>query len=184
MTEPLASEMDRSWLTILGHPLRIEIVRHLLGARDANPAELARLFEQRLGSVSYHFRVLRKVGHIRLVGTVHRRGAVEHRYALTNRDATIRMLKIFGNYPGEADASRDLNPFEVVQLAVRELRSRRESQGIERGDFAVRLRVSRRHLVSVENGDIDPRSTLLSAMAGELNTSLSAIFAVAEQRAR
>jgi DNA-binding transcriptional ArsR family regulator len=71
----------------LGHPLRI---RTLAALREGvlSPAQLERLLaepEAKLGVLAYHFRRLERAGLVELASTRHRRGAIEHCYALTAR---------------------------------------------------------------------------------------------------
>jgi DNA-binding transcriptional ArsR family regulator len=71
----------------LSHPLRIALVRTLRECPELSPVEYARESSERLANVSYHMTVLREAGVIAVAETVARRGAVEHRYALTGRRA-------------------------------------------------------------------------------------------------
>jgi DNA-binding transcriptional ArsR family regulator len=68
------------------HPLRMMILRVL---RDdfpqASPNSLHKLLKQPLSNVSYHAKVLRDRGLIRVVDEIQRRGAVEHILAVTKK---------------------------------------------------------------------------------------------------
>ncbi len=69
-------------LKALAHPIRL----HLLGVlshRNVSPAEFARERDEPIPNVSYHFRVLQKLGCIEVVGTKPARGSVEHFYRRT-----------------------------------------------------------------------------------------------------
>jgi DNA-binding transcriptional ArsR family regulator len=63
----------------LGHPMRMRILMRL-SQKVMSPNQLAQELEERLGSVSYHVRVLVEIGYLELVRTEPRRGAVEHFY--------------------------------------------------------------------------------------------------------
>jgi DNA-binding transcriptional ArsR family regulator len=67
--------------TALGHPLRRQILRKMIGARsETSPRELAASLEQPLSALSYHVRVLAECGAIRLVRTKQIRGSTQHFY--------------------------------------------------------------------------------------------------------
>lgn len=68
----------------LAHELRVEILT-ILNERVASPNELAKELDEGLSQVSYHVKVLRDYGTIRMVKTAPRRGAVEHYYRATSR---------------------------------------------------------------------------------------------------
>jgi len=68
----------------LAHELRIEILT-ILNERVASPNELAKELNEGLSQVSYHVKVLKDYGTIRMVKTIPRRGAVEHYYRATSR---------------------------------------------------------------------------------------------------
>jgi DNA-binding transcriptional ArsR family regulator len=68
----------------LSHLTRIQIVRLLDGDDEPmSPKQAAAIVGLSIPNVGYHFRVLADLGLIRLVETVARRGATEHRYAIT-----------------------------------------------------------------------------------------------------
>jgi DNA-binding transcriptional ArsR family regulator len=70
-------------LAALGHPLRLRIMRTALATDHpaASALEASRLLGETLNLVSYHARVLRRAGLLVTVELVHRRGAVQRRYA-------------------------------------------------------------------------------------------------------
>jgi DNA-binding transcriptional ArsR family regulator len=68
----------------LGHPMRMRILMRL-SQKVMSPNQLAQEIEERLGSVSYHVRVLVEIGYLELVRTEPRRGAVEHFYKAQSR---------------------------------------------------------------------------------------------------
>jgi DNA-binding transcriptional ArsR family regulator len=80
--EQLAAE-----LAALGHPIRLRIMRAALATDHpaASALDASRLLGETLNLVSYHARVLRRVGLLATVELVHRRGAVQHRYAPSPR---------------------------------------------------------------------------------------------------
>jgi DNA-binding HxlR family transcriptional regulator len=60
-----------------------------------SPVELARLLAEpqvSLGAMAYHVKKLAAAGVIKPAGTIQRRGAVEHRYSLTDRGRTVAEL--------------------------------------------------------------------------------------------
>ena len=63
----------------LAHPLRVRIL-NVLEQRTASPNQLANELGVPLGNVSYHVRMLAKIGLIKLVSKRQRRGAIEHFY--------------------------------------------------------------------------------------------------------
>src|SRR5215218_4039911 len=63
----------------LSHPLRAHILA-VLNERIASPNEIAKEVDIPVSDISYHARRLREEGHIRLVETRRRRGALEHFY--------------------------------------------------------------------------------------------------------
>jgi hypothetical protein len=75
---------DEGLLKLLAHPLRCRCQTYLC-ERTASPTELANKFDEPVGNVAYHFRVLEEHDCIELVDTAQRRGAVEHYYRATQR---------------------------------------------------------------------------------------------------
>jgi DNA-binding HxlR family transcriptional regulator len=72
-------------LRAAAHPIRVSVLR-VLAQRTMSPVELSRSLgrpEWSLGVIAYHVRLLASHGIIELVQTIQRRGAVEHRYAVT-----------------------------------------------------------------------------------------------------
>jgi len=63
----------------LAHPLRVRILT-ILEQQTASPNQLANELGVPLGNVSYHVRMLAKLGLIKLVSKRQRRGAIEHFY--------------------------------------------------------------------------------------------------------
>jgi DNA-binding transcriptional ArsR family regulator len=76
--------VNQALVKSLAHELRAEILA-ILNERMASPNELAKELDEGLSQVSYHVKVLKDYGVIRLVKTEPRRGAVEHYYRATSR---------------------------------------------------------------------------------------------------
>ena len=70
---------DPRLIKALAHPLRVQILA-VLQDRTASPSDLAEELEAPLGNVSYHVRILAKLGLLKLVRKRPRRGAIEHMY--------------------------------------------------------------------------------------------------------
>src|SRR3954471_14944597 len=77
---------DPRYVKALSHPLRVRILA-ILEERTASPVQLAEMLDASLGVVSYHVRMLERVGLIKLVRTNPVRGAVEHHYRAKPRPA-------------------------------------------------------------------------------------------------
>jgi DNA-binding transcriptional ArsR family regulator len=75
---------DPRFVKALAHPLRINILR-VLQDRVASPSELADELGARLPNISYHVRILERLGLLELVKTQPRRGALEHYYRARSR---------------------------------------------------------------------------------------------------
>jgi DNA-binding transcriptional ArsR family regulator len=71
---------------IVAHPLRARCWI-ALSERVASPNELRTEFGASIGDVSYHVGVLERLGHVELVETKPRRGAIEHYYRAVDRPA-------------------------------------------------------------------------------------------------
>jgi DNA-binding transcriptional ArsR family regulator len=75
--------IDQRFVKSLAHELRAEILM-ILTEQMASPNELSRMLDEGLSQVSYHVKVLKDYGRIKLVKTEPRRGAVEHFYRATS----------------------------------------------------------------------------------------------------
>jgi DNA-binding transcriptional ArsR family regulator len=75
----------------LSHPLRLDYLRALSKRHQLSPSEFARDFDEPLGNVSYHVRALYEADILEIASKVARRGAMEHRYALTGARAGVAM---------------------------------------------------------------------------------------------
>jgi len=67
----------------LGHPVRHRIV-NVLRQRSASLAQLASAMGLAKGTISFHVRVLREAGVVRVAGTRHVRGGTEQYFALVS----------------------------------------------------------------------------------------------------
>jgi DNA-binding transcriptional ArsR family regulator len=183
MDEPAISELDQQWIKALGHPTRVAIIQRLLKDGEASPRELAVTLGQPLGRLSYHVRYLDEAGQITLTRRVQRRGAIEHRYRLTNPRVSSDALARLGL------PTRDGTPivpaplgaeWRILRHALADLRRRREAQGIRREALARRLGIKTSYLASVERGEADLQYTVLAELARELGTTLGEVFTRAE----
>lgn len=86
------SRRDADWLQALGHPHRVDILRHMLATGTATPSDLAELLSCPLGTASYHVRALAHRGIVRLAGRTQRRGASVHHYQLADRERVASVL--------------------------------------------------------------------------------------------
>ncbi|HEY8585070.1 MAG TPA: helix-turn-helix domain-containing protein, partial [Capillimicrobium sp.] len=65
--------------TALKHPTRQKALE-ILNQRDASPSDIARRIDQPIANVTYHMKILRRLGLIEQIDERHVRGAVEHIY--------------------------------------------------------------------------------------------------------
>lgn len=91
----------------LGHPMRREILREMLDAREeVSPRELALELSQQLSALSYHVRVLAECQAIELVRTQRIRGSTQHFYrAVVKADWALAALEVGDEAP---DGGRSL----------------------------------------------------------------------------
>jgi DNA-binding transcriptional ArsR family regulator len=88
---------DPRLVKALAHPLRVQILA-VLQDRTASPSDLAEELDAPLGNVSYHVRILAKLGLLKLVRKRQRRGAIEHMYQAAGR---VRVSdRAWGQVPG------------------------------------------------------------------------------------
>lgn len=83
---------EGDWLHAVGHPYRVEILRHFLATGTATPTDIASTLGHPLGTLSYHVRFLADRGIVRLAGRTQRRGAIAHHYQLTDRDRVASLV--------------------------------------------------------------------------------------------
>ena len=101
---------DQSIITALGHPLRARILARLDDG-EASPKEIAAEFGEKLGNVSYHVRILARLGLIELVRETPRRGAVEHHYRSVPRPEEVVNVDLRLTPAGWKAAATALNEF-------------------------------------------------------------------------
>jgi predicted ArsR family transcriptional regulator len=118
-----SSEGD--WLHAVGHPHRVEILRHFLETGTATPSDIARALRTPLTTVSYHVCFLADRGIVRLAGRTQRRGAVAHHYQLTDRDRVASivwgtraelLVTDFERQNGRGDVTVRLDTAALVEL--------------------------------------------------------------------
>lgn len=73
------SGVDQRVVRAIGHPLRLRLLT-IFNERVASPSDLAAELGEPIGNVSYHTRILARLGCVELVKTKQVRGAVEHYY--------------------------------------------------------------------------------------------------------
>jgi DNA-binding transcriptional ArsR family regulator len=83
----------------------------LLDAGEASPKELASTLSEKLGNVSYHVRILARLGLIELVRETPRRGAVEHHYRSVPRPEAVANLELSLSSAGWEAAASALTTF-------------------------------------------------------------------------
>lgn len=103
----------------IAHPIRVRILEVLAG-RTASPSEIAKEIGEGVSNVSYHIKVLRTYGGIKMVREEPVRGAVEHFYRATGK---IRLglsqpqravvLKVLNDWPAGVP---NLSPRETEEL--------------------------------------------------------------------
>lgn len=111
MPQTTSDPFDQRLVKVLAHPLRVRVLA-VLNDRVASPVQMADQFDENLGRVSYHVKVLLKYGVIELVSTRPRRGATEHFY----RGATR-------TYLSDPQWSMSLLPVIVDEQGWREIAS-------------------------------------------------------------
>ena len=79
--------VDQKLVRAIGHPLRLRLLT-IFNERVASPSDLAAELGEPIGNVSYHTRILARLGCVELVRTKQVRGAIEHYYRAVVRPAT------------------------------------------------------------------------------------------------
>src|SRR5436305_1931691 len=130
--EGRADSRSKAALTLakaLCHPSRVRILTEMnTPTRRMSPVQFADRHGERLGTVAYHFRVLRHAGCIRVVEENMRRGGLEHVY-----EPVMRAMAWKREW-------EDLGPFFRDNLAAAALREAVETVGraVDSGTFASR----------------------------------------------
>lgn len=83
----------------------------MLDAGEASPKEIAGHLGEKLGNVSYHVRILARLGLIELVRETPRRGAVEHHYRAVPRPEEVVNVDLSLSEAGWRAASDALAAF-------------------------------------------------------------------------
>ncbi len=116
---------EGDWLYAVGHPSRVEILRHFLTAGTATPTDIASALRLPLSTVAYHVHSLADRGIVRLAGRTQRRGAVAHHYQLADRDRVASLVwgaraellvTDFERQNGRGDVTVMLDPEALAQL--------------------------------------------------------------------
>lgn len=79
--------------------------------QEASPKELATQLGEKLGNVSYHVRILVRLGLIELVRETPRRGAVEHHYRSAPRPDAVLNVELGLDDAGWREAAVALGAF-------------------------------------------------------------------------
>jgi DNA-binding transcriptional ArsR family regulator len=79
MTTKTKAGVDQRLVRAIGHPLRLRLLT-IFNERVASPSDLAAELGEPIGNVSYHTRILARLGCVELVKTKQVRGAIEHYY--------------------------------------------------------------------------------------------------------
>jgi DNA-binding transcriptional ArsR family regulator len=110
-----SEEAAERLMKALGHPMRMRILMRL-SQKTMSPNQLAQELEERLGSVSYHVRVLVEIGYLELIRTEPRRGAVEHFYR-----AQARAFLTDSDWERLPDKTRQSLSDSVLQVLWRDI---------------------------------------------------------------
>jgi DNA-binding transcriptional ArsR family regulator len=101
---------DNDLLLALGHPLRRDILREMVGEEAISPREIADALEQPLSNVSYHVRVLADCAAITLVSTKPVRGSMQHFYCTAIKAPWARQVLGFSQREGDAAGESSAGP--------------------------------------------------------------------------
>lgn len=135
--KPVTDIQDPRLVKALAHPLRVRILG-LLESRVMTPKQIASELGLRLENVSYHVRILRDFGFIKLERKKQVRGAVEHHYKAVPRPRMT--TQAWTDLPAVVqDAMTSANLSQLVQLI---------SSAAEQGAFArAETQLTHRYLV-------------------------------------
>ncbi len=168
--DPLAGldAADPSLLKALAHSVRRRILQHLLSHPTTSAVELERTWkpEVTLGTASYHLRKLASLGFVELVAQLQRRGAIEHRYALTTTGRT----QLASLQP------RSERPLSLPNVGSA-LRQLRERSGTSHTQLARAVGIDRSRIVAIEEGRDDPSVQTVINITAVLGGTLSVVVA-------
>jgi predicted ArsR family transcriptional regulator len=168
------SPSEGDWLHAVGHPHRVEILRHFLATGTATPSDIASTLRLPLGTVSYHVRFLANRGIVRLAGRTQRRGAVAHHYQLTDRDRVASLIwgtraellvTGFERQNGRGDVTAQLD-----DQALAELRELTVAYLASIGELGLQTR-ERRNTDDEERSAVIQVAVLLATTSGTLLSS-------------
>lgn len=155
------------WPKTLRHPVRRSIVRQLGACERLSPSEMAAVVKQPVANVAYHVLLLKELGVIRLVSRTQVRGALQHHYALVDREvAAVELARRAGD-GGLSDLG-----------AV--FRRTRESRSVAVSELAEWVSIDAKQLERIEAGEADPSVQLLAELARALGCTLEAVLAEVE----
>lgn len=159
------------WATTLADPLRVSILRRMLQASAAIPAELARWWQVDPGAMRRQFHRLRELGVIEPTGRpeLYGRGA----YVLRDKQATANALWRFDapvptHDAAERFAARASTIDGPHRTAVQRLRARREQLGLSQATLSRRVGLHSETVGIIERGHTDPRLSVVLVLADEL----------------
>jgi len=169
--DPLAgldAALDPRLLTALSHRVRRRILHHLVDHDSTSAAELERTWknEVALGTASYHLRKLASLGFVELVAQYQRRGAIEHRYALTTTGRT----QLAGLQP------RSERPLSLPNVGSA-LRQLRERSGTSHTQLARAVGIDRSRIIAIEEGRGDPSVQTVINITTVLGGTLNVVVA-------
>lgn len=161
-----APPVDRRILKALAHPIRQRIL--VAGFRDTaasiSAAELSREWAMPVPNVAYHVRTLHRLGALRLVARVAKRGAIEHRFVVrTDKLPQLREMLL---------RSTRYEPTTAADVGVA-LRRLRERQGANPVHLARAVGLDAEEILAIEEGRGDPSLRALIDLAECLDASLS-----------
>jgi DNA-binding XRE family transcriptional regulator/DNA-binding transcriptional ArsR family regulator len=167
------------WAVALSHPLRVRILRQMVPAYGAAPAELARRWGTDLSVVRRHFRRLRELGLIERTNRPEKLG--RSAYRLCDRPATEEALwRLGAPMPARERAERLAALASAVEsprrVVLERLRARREQLGLSRTDLARRSGILPDMLGRIERGQTDPRLSVVLVLADELDYPPEQLF--------
>lgn len=158
--------VDRRILRALAHPVRQRIL--LAGFSDTaasiSAAELSREWAMPVPNVAYHVRTLHRLGALRLVARVAKRGAIEHRFAV--RTDELPQLRELLYRPTRSE------PTTVADVGIA-LRRLRERQGANPVHIGRAVGLDADEILAIEEGRGNPPLRTLIDLVECLDASLA-----------